>query len=110
MPESVPVGGYEIHNDVGEGPALARPLVALDDREGERLEGAVSDDSMVMGTYLHGLFDRPAACAALLARCGMVDEAVAVDYGRHRQAELDRLADTLELHLDMERVMALLEA
>ncbi|PRY73448.1 cobyric acid synthase [Halomonas ventosae] len=99
--ESVPVSGYEIHNGVSEGAALARPLVALDELEGERMEGAVSDDGQVMGTYLHGLFDRPEACAALLARCGLADEGVAVDYAAHRLAQLDRLADTLEAHLDM---------
>ncbi len=54
-----------------------------------------------MGTYLHGLFERPEACAALLARCGLVSNGQAVDYAVHRQRELDRLAECLEAHLDM---------
>ncbi|WP_163559578.1 cobyric acid synthase [Halomonas sp. NO4] len=101
LPEDVPISGYEIHNGVSEGAGLARPLVVLDGNLGERRDGAVSDDGQVMGTYLHGLFDRPEACTALLARCGLADEAAVVDYADHRQAELDRLADTLEAHLDM---------
>ncbi|SDM84718.1 adenosylcobyric acid synthase (glutamine-hydrolysing) [Franzmannia pantelleriensis] len=103
LPDGSPIGGYEIHNGVSEGPALARPLCELDGRP----EGAVSDDGQVMGSYLHGLFDRPEACAALLARCGLHDGG-AVDYAAHRQRELDRLADTLEQHLDIDAMLALL--
>ncbi|SDO32109.1 adenosylcobyric acid synthase (glutamine-hydrolysing) [Halomonas shengliensis] len=110
LPEGVPVGGYEIHNGVSEGAALARPLVSLDAPEGERPDGAVSADGQVMGTYLHGLFDRAEAYTALLARCGHPSVGPVVDYAAHRQAELDRLADTLEARLDMARVMERLEA
>ncbi|MCG6656538.1 cobyric acid synthase [Halomonas campisalis] len=103
LPETVPLHGYEIHNGVSEGPALARPFCELAGRP----DGAVSEDGQVMGTYLHGLFDRPEACAALLARCGLSGEA-AVDYGAHRQRQLDRLADSLEAHLDISHILTLL--
>ncbi|QTP55636.1 cobyric acid synthase [Billgrantia sulfidoxydans] len=103
LPEGVPVTGYEIHNGVSEGPALARPLVELQGGP----DGAVSDDGRVMGTYLHGLFDGPEACAALLARCGLEAQGDAVDYRAHRQQELDRLADCLEANLDMAAIARL---
>ncbi|MCE8014549.1 cobyric acid synthase [Halomonas sp. MCCC 1A17488] len=103
LPEGVPVTGYEIHNGVSEGPALARPLVELQGGP----DGAVSDDGRVMGTYLHGLFDGPEACAALLARCGLESQGDAVDYRAHRQQELDRLADCLEANLDMAAIARL---
>ncbi|GGX82461.1 cobyric acid synthase [Litchfieldella qijiaojingensis] len=103
-PEGVAVTGYEIHNGVSEGAALENPLVMLDGRA----DGAVSADGQVMGTYLHGLFDRPEACHALLARCGLEDTGAAVDYQAHRLHELDRLADTLDAHLDMAWVCRLL--
>ncbi|APX92652.1 cobyric acid synthase CobQ [Halomonas sp. 1513] len=103
LPDGAAISGYEIHNGVSEGPALARPLCELDGRP----DGAVSDDGQVMGTYLHGLFDRPEACAALLARCGL-HAGGAVDYAAHRQRELERLADTLEQHLDMDAILAML--
>ncbi|SFU86797.1 cobyric acid synthase [Halomonas korlensis] len=106
LPEGVPVGGYEIHNGVSEGPALARPLIELDGR----MDGAVSEDGQVMGTYLHGLFDWPLACRALLARLGLAQpDTEAVDYREHRQRELDRLADAVEAHLDMAALTALLD-
>ncbi|MFC3283465.1 cobyric acid synthase [Litchfieldella rifensis] len=103
-PEGVAVTGYEIRNGVSEGSALENPLITLDGRA----DGAASADGQVMGTYLHGLFDRPEACDALLARCGLEDAGVAVDYQAHRLLELDRLADTLEAHLDMAWVCRLL--
>lgn len=97
------VTGYEIHNGVSEGAALAQPLFDL----GTHLDGAVSDDGQVMGTYLHGLFDHSEACQALLARLGLAGPQP-VDYRAHRERELDRLADTLEAHLDIETVINLL--
>ncbi|WP_192036457.1 cobyric acid synthase [Halomonas sp. YLGW01] len=98
------VSGYEIHNGVSEGPALARPLLDLDGRP----DGAVSEDGQVMGTYLHGLFDEADALKALLARLGLEDgDAKRESFASHRERELDRLADAIEAHLDMERVLAL---
>lgn len=105
LPEGVTVSGYEIHNGVSEGPALARPLIELDDR----VDGAVSEDGEIMGTYLHGLFDKPEACRALLGRFGMTVSGSEVDYGYHRQRELNRLADVVEAHLDMTALTALLD-
>ncbi|RUR40809.1 cobyric acid synthase [Vreelandella populi] len=102
LPEGARVTGYEIHNGVSEGAALANPLFIIEECD----EGAISDDGQIMGTYLHGLFDHPDACQALLKRLGMID-AVQVDYLAHREQELDRLADTLEAHLDMEAIMTL---
>ncbi|MBD3897578.1 cobyric acid synthase [Halomonas sp. ML-15] len=102
-PEGVAIAGYEIHNGVSQGAALARPLCMIDGRP----EGAVSDDGQIMGSYLHGLFDRAEACNALLARCGL-HAGGAVKYAAHRQRELDRLADTLEAHLDMDAILAML--
>jgi len=82
---------------VTEGPALARPAVRLDDG---RTDGAVSADGQILATYLHGLFDAPQACRALLAWAG-VREARAQDYAALREASLERLADTLQAHLDL---------
>ncbi|WP_444984081.1 cobyric acid synthase [Halomonas mongoliensis] len=103
LAEGVPIDGYEIHHGVSEGAALARPLCEL---AGEP-EGAVSADGRVLGTYLHGLFDRPEACTALLVRCGLA-EAGAVGLAAHREAELERLADALERHLDIAAIEGLL--
>ncbi|AQU82719.1 MULTISPECIES: cobyric acid synthase [unclassified Halomonas] len=97
------VVGYEIHNGVSDGAALNQPLFDL----GSHLDGAISDDGQVMGTYLHGLFDHPEACQALLTLLGL-QEAKYLDYQAHRERELDRLADMLEAQLDMDAVLSLL--
>lgn len=90
------VSGYEIHAGVSAGPALATPAVRLDDG---RVDGALSADGQVMATYLHGLFEAPAACAALLAWAGL-REARQVDYHARRERDIERLADLVEAHLD----------
>ncbi|MDG9922776.1 MULTISPECIES: cobyric acid synthase [unclassified Pseudomonas] len=92
----LPVSGYEIHAGVSSGPALSNPAVRLDDG---RADGAISADGQVMATYLHGLFERPAACAALLAWAGL-REARQVDYHARRERDIERLADLVEAHLD----------
>ncbi len=103
LPEGVVCEGYEIHNGITEGPALEKPLVEI----GARPDGAVSDDGQLMGCYVHGLLDHPEAAAALLKRCGLEGEA-AVDYQAHRLAELDRLADAVEQHLDTQQLRRLI--
>ena len=97
---TVPMRGYEIHMGVSEGPALAHPAVRFDDG---RADGAVSADDQVAGTYAHGLFDHPEALQALLGWAGLAD-AGRVDAAARREADLDRLADTLAEHLDVRRL------
>jgi adenosylcobyric acid synthase len=96
--------GYEMHNGVSEGAALARPLGQMN---GDN-EGAVSADGQVAGTYVHGIFDEPAACEALLQWAGLNSSGAAVDYQQYRLAQLDRLADQVEQHLDTDWLRELL--
>ncbi|ANJ73287.1 cobyric acid synthase [Ralstonia insidiosa] len=98
------IAGYEIHMGVTNGPALAQPAVRLDDG---RADGAVSPDGQILATYLHGLFDAPEACRALLAWAGVRD-AQAQDYAALREASLECLADTCEAHLDLAALFAAL--
>lgn len=92
-----PVEGYEIHCGESVGEGLVRPMVTLSDG---RADGAVSSDGQVMGTYLHGLFEHPEGCAALLRWAGLTapDQ---LDISAIREQQLDRLAATLEKHLDL---------
>jgi adenosylcobyric acid synthase len=61
------VSGYEIHAGVTTGPALENAAVQLDDG---RCDGAQSVDGQIFGTYLHGLFESPAASAGAVALGG----------------------------------------
>ncbi|WP_374481290.1 cobyric acid synthase [Zoogloea sp.] len=102
LPGAPKVQGYEIHMGVTRGPALERPAAHLTDG---RPDGVLSEDGQILGTYLHGLFDHPDALAALLAWAG-VSDAARIDLAARREADLDRLADSMEKHLHLDRLAA----
>jgi adenosylcobyric acid synthase len=81
------VTGYEIHMGESRGAALAAPAFLIEGRP----EGALSADGQVLGSYLHGMFDAPDACAALLRWAGL-DSGHKVDTARLREHSLDRIA------------------
>ncbi|MFC3109728.1 cobyric acid synthase [Undibacterium arcticum] len=86
------VSGYEIHMGSSHGAALARPAFHIADGIHARPEGARSADDQILGSYLHGMFDTPDACAALLAWAGLRTDN-RVDLAQLREASLDRIAD-----------------
>ncbi|WP_416362894.1 cobyric acid synthase [Pseudomonas sp. NFX183] len=96
--EDAEVSGYEIHAGVTSGSALSNAAVLLDDG---RSDGALSEDGQILGTYLHGVFETPAACSALLRWAGLQD-VQEVDYHALRERDIERLADLVEHHLDTE--------
>ncbi|MBU6442611.1 MAG: cobyric acid synthase [Alphaproteobacteria bacterium] len=89
------VAGYEIHAGVSTGAALEQPALRL----GERHDGAMSTDGHIIGTYVHGLFDSPEACGALLAWAGL-EAPQTLDLHTIREQAIERLADAVESHLD----------
>ncbi len=100
--DDVAVAGYEMHIGRTAGAGTQRPLVQLDDG---RLDGAVSADGRVAGTYLHGFFAGDAQRAAWLARLGMPASSLA--YEALVDETLDALAEHLEAHLDVEKLLSL---
>lgn len=102
--------GYEIH--MGEtilGPGV-RPFARATERSGrpvEVLDGAVSGDGRVFGTYIHGIFDNAGFRSAFLnklRRAKGIDERPAAEM---RDDPFDLLAKHLETYLDMERLLML---
>ena len=77
-----------------QGPALERPAARIDGGA----EGAMSADGRILATYVHGIFDAPAACGALLQWAG-IKGAQGVDLAALREASLERLADCVESRL-----------
>jgi len=98
--------GYEIHAGNTEYGSTSRPLLRISQRSGEEVvidDGAVSADGRIWGSYLHGIFDNTELLAAVLAplRRGAAGRSVP-SYSLDQ--ELDRLADHLETHLDLEQI------
>lgn len=99
------VEGYEIHHGVSRGRAFEQPAVRLDDG---RPDGTVSGDDRILGTYLHGVFDAPAALTALLGWAGL-QEAAPLDLGALRERSLDRVADAVMESLDLAALRGMLQ-
>ena len=100
--DAAPVKGYEMHMGVSTGPDTARPLVRFSDG---RTDGAVSADGRVAGTYLHGFFADDAQRRAWIERLGGTPSRHSHD--ADIQSTLDALADHLEAHIDVDRLLRL---
>ena len=104
------VTGYEIHMGVSQSSTELAPFATLVDSAGqERAEGVCSDDDQIRATYLHGVFDHPEALASLMRWAGLELDPQAPDFRAVREQEIDRLADTLEAHVDLQRLTTFFE-
>lgn len=99
------VGGYEIH----AGETSGFPAQAAIHLDNGQTDGAISDDNQLLVSYLHGLFDQAPALQALLNWAGMRSQSL-IDIDQIRETQLERLADTLESHLDMDSIFKILQA
>ncbi|MEI7857145.1 MAG: cobyric acid synthase [Methanomicrobiales archaeon] len=93
------ITGYEIHMGMTE-PGC--------DREAFHGDGRVSDDGLVFGTYLHGLFQNPSAANALLSFLYAKKGIPFVPIPLHTEDPYEVLADLFERHVDMDAVQAML--
>jgi len=108
------VTGYEIHHGRVERGAGTPAWVHLDDAAGADEEGAVEPErAAVMGTSVHGLFESDGFRAGFLIevgrRRGKTFVPAGISFGAAREAQIDRLADLLETHIDLVRLFALIE-
>ncbi|MBL1457448.1 MAG: cobyric acid synthase [Methylophaga sp.] len=99
------ISGYEIHAGVSEGKALLRPLLQLSHGP----DGAISEDNQIIGTYLHGLFEQQTSSDALLHWAGL-NNVSSPDYHALREADIERLAEMIEQHMDTEALLTILKA
>jgi adenosylcobyric acid synthase len=102
--------GYQIHHGRVSG---GTGWVHLDDVYGAEDDGAVEvEEARFLGTTLHGLFEADGFRAAFLTevgrRRGKAFVPAGVSFPAARQAQFDRLADTLEAHLDMDALDAII--
>ena len=102
------VEGYEIHMGRTEGAPAPLLLLGGVDRahgDGQHLDGGVSADGRIAGTYLHGLFHNDSWRRALLDALGGA-ASPGDGWEEQRGQGLDRLAEVVSAHLDLERVAA----
>ncbi|MBZ0230689.1 MAG: cobyric acid synthase CobQ, partial [Bauldia sp.] len=93
------ISGYEIHLGRTAGADCAVPFLDLDGRP----DGAVSADGLVAGTYVHGLFAGDAFRGAFFG--GAASSGDEVRYEAAVEAALDRLAEHLEEHVAIDRLV-----
>ncbi|MEN8896051.1 MAG: cobyric acid synthase [Yoonia sp.] len=101
VPTGDAVTGYEIHIGETTGPDCDRAWLSLDGRG----EGAASPDGKIMGCYLHGLFSADAFRTAFLTELGA--PVPVTNYAQGVEDTLDSLADHLETHMDIDRLLTL---
>jgi adenosylcobyric acid synthase len=86
------VSGYEIHMGVTYASSDTLPAFIMNEGKEREEEGTRSPDDLILGTYLHGLFDHPEACHALLKWAGLQSD-VTVDLNALREQSINRVAD-----------------
>ncbi len=94
-----PVTGYEIHMGRTEGPDCARAWLEIENRP----EGAADRSGRIRGSYLHGIFSSDAFRASYLEQLGAASD---LSYEDGVEDTLDTLAEHLEKHMDLDRLLA----
>lgn len=94
------ISAYEIHIGQTEGVDCERPLFEIDGNP----EGAMSQDGLVMGSYLHGVFNEDAFRAAFFSKLGGSGK-VNMAYLDMVEESLDSLAEHIEHHMDVDAIL-----
>ncbi|EMX4959527.1 cobyric acid synthase [Raoultella planticola] len=107
------VRGYEIHMGETTLNGSCRPLMLLE-KDGELVaDGAMTDDGLVFGTYLHGLFDSDDFTRALVnglrRRKGLDALDTALHYAQYKSQQFDILAAAMRQHIDIEKIYHIMQ-
>lgn len=101
--------GYEIH--MGITSSQSQNILTLTDQNGRQSTDGLARDN-VWGCYVHGIFDKGEAAAALvnclLAAKGLEPDAEGIDWAAYAETQFDKLADGVRAALDMERLYRIL--
>ena len=109
--------GYEIHMGQSTFSAQITSLAQIQPVAGDStqlIDGAVSANGLVIGTYLHGIFDDDKFRRQFLNNLRSLKaweelDATGVGYFKAKEQAYDRLASHVRQYLDMEKLYAILE-
>jgi adenosylcobyric acid synthase len=105
------ISGYEIHmgrTEVAQQNSLFQ-VTTRGERSVQDIDGAISDDGWIAGTYLHGLFDNDALRHAMLSNIAARRKMGRPPGSRFsRDAMYDRLADVVRANMDMKAIYRLI--
>jgi cobyric acid synthase CobQ len=106
-----PVTGYEIH--MGTSEVNEKPIFRIDGFKDSEPEGSLREDEMLFGTYLHGVFEKPAFRKFFLSFVKYDGKSVEMkdvkDYDDLIEENIEKLATAFEKGLDMEMLMRIAE-
>lgn len=97
---NAPISGYEIHLGDTAGPDTTRGWLDVE----KARHGASSPNGRIRGCYLHGLFTSDIYRSAFLQSYNAHS---ALSYDSDVDATLDALAEHLEQHLDIDKILAM---
>ncbi len=96
------ISGYEIH--MGETELLGNTSHIIELEDG-RLDGAISKDEQVLGTYLHGIFEndgfRNNILKKLREKKGLDNKAPMINFREFKEREYDKLAKLVKENTDI---------
>jgi len=111
------VTGYEIHMGRTELVSGASPAFTILMRSGEKVhytDGAVSQDGMTFGTYIHGIFDNDDFRRTIINRLRRMkgyeplEAALATPSVEQRHKDFEKLASVVRGSLDMDKIYSVL--
>ncbi len=96
------INGYQIHLGITRGPDCIRPFAQVNGK----FEGAVSENGLVMGTYIHGCFSNDAFRRVFLSRLKHI-ALNPLSYQSQTEQVLDALAEHLDEYCDLDFLLKL---
>jgi adenosylcobyric acid synthase len=103
------IEGYELHMGMSEN-VKEKPLFHINSFKGDFDEGCARKEEMLFGTYLHGLFEKPAFRRYFVSMMKHSDTGLppTKDYHQDEDRNLDLLANGFEKALDMDALDGIL--
>ncbi|MDR2829611.1 MAG: cobyric acid synthase [Methanobrevibacter sp.] len=113
---NISVYGYEIHNGISIYGESAIPLFSISKKfkknsflsiEEKYPDGSINIDGSVLGTYIHGVFDKPDLREFILNKIREkkgVSKKKSREYEFFRENELDKLADIVRNSIDVDEI------